>query len=227
MRGDKALLTAVINDRKTFEAEALICGSENQSMSWHTTAQCLWTSATQIGGMLTLKELYPHLRSFFVKDLGVQTMTAKMVYDKLTGPELSVEEAKQTLETFNSLLRVSKRGEFDPAPVLQKAVFPVKFPNGHVRLLKGSDDFALLDRKSLGEDFAAKAKFLNFSMDETRNLQPWIEWTGLEKRYLTKVVKEISAADEDSTRPISSPYREIKSKARALLRLVASQSYLI
>lgn len=168
--------------------------------------------------MLTLNDLYSNLQDFFVKTLGVQKMTVKMVYEKLIGPRLSLEEAKQTLETFNSLLQVSKGIELDPTPVLQKEVFPIRFPSGQVRLLTGSDGFALLDRKSLGDDFRDKAKFLDFSIKDTRTLHPFIKWSGLEDRYLSRSVREISSAKEDSTRSISSPDREIKRKARALLR---------
>jgi hypothetical protein len=174
--------------------------------------------------MLTLNELYHELQDFFIKCLGVKKMTAKMVYDKLMGPGLSVEDMKQTLETFNSLLSVGKGTEFDPIPVLQKSVFPVRFSNGDVKFLTGDDGFALLDRKSLSEDFKDQAKFLDFSLDEIRTLQPLIKWARLEERYLSKAVKEISSVDSNSTQRISSSYREIKRKARALMRLVALQS---
>jgi hypothetical protein len=172
--------------------------------------------------MLTLNELYPDLQNFFVKRLGVKNVTARMVYDKLTGSVLSLEEAKETLQVFNSLLPVSVGEDFDPAPILKKEVFPVRFPDGHVRFLTGSDGFALLDRKSLGDDFKDLAKFLDFSIDEIRALQPFIRWARLEDRYLSKAVKEISSVDARSTRPISSSYREIRLKAHALLRSVTT-----
>jgi hypothetical protein len=168
--------------------------------------------------MFTLNKLYSNLRDFFIKILGVQKMTVKMVYEKLIGARLSLEEAKQTIETFNSLLLVSKDIDLDPTPVLQKEVFPIRFPDGDVKLLKGSESFALLDRKSLGDDFLNKAKFLDFSIEETRALHSFIKWSRLEDRYLSQSIREISSANEDSTRPISSPDREIKRKARALLR---------
>jgi hypothetical protein len=170
--------------------------------------------------MLTLNELYANLQNFFVKSLGVKNVTARMVYDKLMGSCLSLEEAKQTLEVFNSLLSVSKGDDFDPTPILEKEVFPVRFPNGDVKLLTGFDGFALLDRKSLGDDFKDLAKFLDFSIDEIRALQPLIKWAKLEAMYLSRAVKEISSVDAYSTRPISSSYREIKLKAHALLRPV-------
>jgi hypothetical protein len=172
--------------------------------------------------MFTLNDQYSDLNAFFVNNLGVRKMTAKMVYDKLKapdGPELSVNEAKETLMAFNSFL-TTKGGEFDPGPILENKVFPVRFPNGEIKLQKGTQGFALLDRKLLGDDFAGRAKFLHFGMDEIRTLQPFIKWAGLESRYLSKAVKEISSADGDSTRPISSLNRNIRQKAHALLRYV-------
>ena len=168
--------------------------------------------------MYTLQDLYSDLRGFFTKILRVKTITIKMVYDKLIDPGLSQGEVKQTLETFNSLLLAIKDSELDPTPVLQKEVFPVRFPDGKVRLVKGSDSFAILDRKSLGDDFHNKAKFFDFSIEKTRALHPFIKWSRLEDRYLSKSVREISSANEETTGPITSPDREIKLKARALLR---------
>jgi hypothetical protein len=143
-----------------------------------------------------------------------------MVYDKLTaqdGGNLSLEEAKETLIAFNSFLAIG-RDQFDPAPVLANRVFPVRFPSGEVRLRTGTEGFALMDRKSLGEDFMRVAKFLDFGMDEIRTLQPLIQWAGLGDRYLSKSVKEVSRADRETTHPISSPHRNIRRKAHALLR---------
>jgi hypothetical protein len=81
--------------------------------------------------MLALNMLYPNLRNFFVNSLGVKNVTAKMVYDKLVGSDLPLEETKQTLGVFNSLLLVSKGDDFDPLPILKKEVFPVRFRLWH------------------------------------------------------------------------------------------------
>ena len=174
--------------------------------------------------MLTLNTLYSDLGSFFVNILGVEKMTTKMVYDKLIAAGLSVNDTKQTLIIFSSLLLERTNNVFDPDPVIQKDVFPVRFPDGVVRLKNGSYPFALLDRQSLGDDFKDLAKFLDFGIDEIRTLQPLIKWAGLEDRYISKTVKEISSVDANSTRPISTPYREVKTKARSLLRLVPLKS---
>lgn len=216
------LLTPSQISRRTFEREALIYGFDD---AWYTASDCLWSSATPIRGKLILNNLYGNdLRDFFVGVLGVSELTAELAYNKLAekdGPELSVEEAKETLRAFNSFLARGSGG-FDPAAIIANPVFPVRFPNGTVSLRTGTEKFALMDRKLLGKDFAALAKFLDFSMEEVRVLQPLFQWAGLEDRYLSKAVEEITSTDTESARPISTPYRDIRRNAHALLRYVGS-----
>ncbi|CAK7200393.1 hypothetical protein SEUCBS139899_003088 [Sporothrix eucalyptigena] len=190
---------------------------------WYSPETCLWASATKIRGMVTLNDIYPDLKTFFVDGLGVQTMTAKMVYDKLIGPELTVDETKQTIHTFNSLLENNAVGrDMDPAAVFEKKVFPVRLPGGAVRLCQGNDHFALVDRQSLADQFSAQAKFLDFDLDEVRSLLPFIEWVGLKNKYLSQIVKEISGVAGDDRRPILLRDRDIRNKARALFSLAVA-----
>lgn len=151
--------------------------------------------------------------------LGVQRMTAKMVYEKLMGPPLSVEETKQTIHTFNSLLvQDADARNMDGTKVFEKQVFPVRLPSGAVQLCLGSDSFVLVDRQSLADSFAGQAKFFDFDLDEVRFLQPFIAWVGLGHKYLSKMVREISCVAGDDKRPISSRGRDIRRKAHALFR---------
>ena len=118
---------------------------------------------------------------------------------------------------FNSFL-VTAPGDFEPGPVLVNRIFPVRSPGGPVSLCRGTDTFSLLDQKPLGEAFTQVANFLNCSLQDVRRLQPFIQWVGLGGRYLSASVKEITSTDRESTRPMSSPRREIRAKAHALLR---------
>ncbi|KAH6617397.1 hypothetical protein F5144DRAFT_520469 [Chaetomium tenue] len=214
--------TALSKLKETFEREALICGFDE---AWYRTSDCLWSSATPVRSKLILDNLYGNdMRDFFVGVLGVSDLTAELVYDKLAaknGPELSVEEAKKTLFSFTSLL-VAGSGVFDPAAVIANPVFPVRFPDGKVGLCTGTTSFALMDRKLLGQDFATLAKFLDFDMEEVRILQPLFQWAGMEDRYLSRAVNEITSADTESSRPISTPHRDIRGKAHALLRIAVT-----
>jgi hypothetical protein len=152
-------------------------------------------------------------------------MTLLMVYDKLKDQGASdrstVSEVKHDLVVFNSLLSLSEQKP-DPAPILAGRLFPVRSPGGSVGLCRGSSDFAIVDRKALGGIFAGRAKMLDFSFEEVLRLQPTLEWLGLENRYLSVSVEEVSRVVGNSERPLSSPQRDIKTKAHALCRYATS-----
>ncbi|CAK7230302.1 hypothetical protein SEUCBS140593_007541 [Sporothrix eucalyptigena] len=220
-----------LKDKFTKESLIYVADADSPEFDgWYEHAKCLWTTSTRIRGMATLKNIYPGLESFFVKGLGVQTMNAKMVYDKLTGPALSIEETKQTIHTFNALLAerdrnakgIMEAASMDAAKVFEKKVFPVRLPSGYVQLCQGIDSFALVDRQSLADDFSEQAKFFDFDMDEIRSLWPFIEWAGLGHKYLSKTVREISCVAGDDHRPILSRDRDVRRKARALFSLAVA-----
>ncbi|KAK1753770.1 hypothetical protein QBC47DRAFT_303960 [Echria macrotheca] len=210
--------------RRRFSDDALIfsTGDDGQAV-WHKSQDCLWSSATAIRGKFVLDGVYGGLRHFFVDMLGVPLMTAAMVYEKLTAEHdesFTAQEAMQTIMVFNSFLATAPRN-FAPDRVLANRIFPVRSPGGEVSLCRGTDAFSLLDRKLLGEAFAGVASFLDCSLQELHTLQPFIQWAGLGNRYLSASVKEITSADRESTRSISSSHRDIKAKAHALLRIAA------
>ncbi|KAK7947037.1 uncharacterized protein PG986_011358 [Apiospora aurea] len=209
--------------RAAFTEKKLVYGGEEGE--WYATTKCLWSSPTRIRTMLVVQPLYEDLEDFFVNLLGVETQTAKMVYEKLTAEEttrLPIEEIKDTILAFSSLL-ASEGSVYDPGPVLQNKVFPVRLPGSGVRLLQnGNEGFAIWDRKPLGDAFLDEAKFLDFSMDLVRGLGSFIEWAGLGNRYLSKAVKDFSAVDSSLTRVVTSPRLLVQTKAHALVRIAVT-----
>ncbi|KAK3370805.1 hypothetical protein B0T24DRAFT_554720 [Lasiosphaeria ovina] len=223
--------SAAAKIRGIFHNEALICvlaAGSDSVVSWHSAAECLWSSATPIRGMHVLEALYggAHgLKAFFTGTLGVSTVTAELVYGKLAGEqELPAAEAKEALLVFSAFLaaRHDRGAAFAPGPVVDNAVFPVRLPGSRLALARGTDAFVLLDRRTLGADFAPLATVLDCTMDEVRALAPLVAWARLEDRYLSRSVKEITSADAASTRPISAPHRSVRRKAHALLRIAAT-----
>ncbi|KAK8095117.1 uncharacterized protein PG998_014341 [Apiospora kogelbergensis] len=209
--------------RAAFTIEKLVYGGEVGK--WYTTTECLWSSPTRIRAMLVVQPLYEDLEDFFVNILGIETQTAKMVYEKLTAEEtahLPMEEIKDTILAFSSLLE-SEGSAYDPGPVLQNKVFPVRLPGSGGQVLQnGKEGFAIWDRKPLGDAFSDQAKFLDFSMDLVRDLENFIGWAGLSNRYLSKAVKDFSAVDSSSTRKVTSPTLLVQSKAHALIRIAVT-----
>ncbi|KAK0705957.1 hypothetical protein B0T26DRAFT_679718 [Lasiosphaeria miniovina] len=172
--------SAAANMRDIFHAEALICvlaADSDSVVSWHSAAECLWSSATPIRGMHVLDALYDGahgLKAFFTDMLGVGTVTAELVYGKLAGEqELPAAEAKEVLLVFSAFLaaRRDRGAAFAPGLVVDNAVFPVRLPGGRLRLARGTDAFVLLDRRNLGEDFAPLAAVLDCTMDEVEKVE--------------------------------------------------------
>ncbi|KAJ4027908.1 hypothetical protein NW752_000157 [Fusarium irregulare] len=209
--------------RKAFLEEKLIYFNAGNVSRWYTVSECLWSSATQIRGRVALNDLYPSLDDFFVGFLGVQELTLDMAYDELKEmgarvPSPPIAAVKETIWALNSLLSSTEHRP-DEEPVSRGAVFPVKHPNGSVKLQSGCTQFAIADRKTLGDIFGPQAKTLDFTLDEVRRLRPFLSWLNLESRYLSNSVREISTVSGGSMDKLQSPDREIDQRAECLYRI--------
>lgn len=191
----------------------------NGQHGWYKVSECLWASATAIRGKITLNDHFEDLKDFFVAFLGVAELDFAMVLDKLvesTG-QASVAEIKDTLWVFNSLL-LGQNPLQSPEQILESRIFPVRYPNGQVELRTSRIDFGIVDRQRFGNAFSNQAKLLDFSLDEVRRLKPFFQWAGLENRYLSSVVKEISRLQGGDPTPISTQDRDVSRRARSLFR---------
>ncbi|KAI1180599.1 hypothetical protein F4777DRAFT_528566 [Nemania sp. FL0916] len=218
--------------RAVFSNEPLIYANTSGSSCWHTVSQCVWSSATQIQGRVALNDTYPDLRNFLVDFLGVTPLTLELAYGELkvkgnSDPAPPIEEVKDTIFAFNSLLHAREASDKipDPKKLAGCKFLPVRYPtadgNYNVKLADMSTDFAIVDRQLLNEAFAPMTKLLDFSLEETRELGPFIDWLGFRGRYLSVAVKEITtiAVDSDTTRPMQNPERKISRRAHGLLRI--------
>ncbi|KAK7425103.1 hypothetical protein QQX98_000017 [Neonectria punicea] len=209
--------------RNAFANDRLVYATYGNSSGWYSIAQCLWSSATQIQGRVPLNDLYSDLEGFFVDCLGVQELTIQMAYDELKEmgsrePAPSVSKVKETIWAFNSLL--DSEGFFHgAADIVSGRIFPVRHPNGSVKLQTSMTHFAIADRKALREIFRPKAKLLDFSLDEVRRLKPFLEYLGIESRYLSAMVREISTVSGGRMDRLRYPDRDIRQKAHAFFRV--------
>jgi hypothetical protein len=206
--------------RNTFRDVALIYVVKDGINHWVKVSQCLWSTVTQIPDKFALYDHYSTLEDFFVDFLGVQTLNLQMVFDKLKGQgtgQSSVEDVKETIWALNSFLR-SEAEHPNPESILESRIFPVRNPNGHVELCMSMTAFAVADRKPLHDLFSNKAKIFDFNLNDVSRLEPFLKWAGLENRYLSCSVKEISTLCGDSNRRMSNPDRDISRKSHGLLR---------
>lgn len=210
------LLTA---SRETFEQDELIYYAGGGDSNWLRPSQCLWSTTTDIKGMVALNDLYVDLFSFFVEFLGVRTLTLEMVHDKLVEQgksQTSINEVKDTIWLLNSYLQGEEEPP-SPTQLLASKVFPVRYPNGIVTLCSSVVEFTVIDRKHLSHYFSDQVKSLDFELNEVPRLAPFLQWARLESRYLSSCVKEISTLSGES-RSSTSQVRNIAKKAHGLLR---------
>ncbi|GAB1207249.1 hypothetical protein APSETT445_005962 [Aspergillus pseudonomiae] len=205
--------------RREFEDESLIFVTTNGEPGWYKISECLWSSTTDIRGKVTLNDHYEDLKDFFIDTLGVNTLTLEMVYDELleTGSESTIDETKSKIWSLNALLQTE--GYYaNPDPLLERVVFPVIYPDGTKGLTSAATEFAIPDREHLASQFRGRIKMLDYSLEEVRRLKSFFEWTNLTHRYLSASVKELTSFSGDTAQLISTPRRDLRRKAHAILR---------
>lgn len=131
----------------------------------------------------------------------------------------SVEDVRLALWALNSLL--DPEGGNDPPSrrLLEARVLPVRRPDGRVELVSSTEaEFAINDRDDYFDMFRNSITVLDFKLHEVRRLQPILAWMRLERRYLSRCVREESRLHGGSATPISSTNKDVRNKAYGLLR---------
>lgn len=209
--------------RDSFETKALIYSDHNSTSGWHKPSECVWSDTTHIYGKIALNSQYSEFKDLFLEELQVPQLDLKMVLDQLLEARalnLPVAEVKGLLKTLNSFLRAEPNPP-SPGRLLKAPVFPIRDPrSGNVTLCTSNIQFALVDREGPPSQFIEKARVLDFTLQEIRQLEPLFAWTRLESRYLSRCMKETSRLGNGVGAPISQPHRDIRRKAHALLRYV-------
>uniref|UniRef100_L2FL52 Ino80 chromatin remodeling complex protein n=1 Tax=Colletotrichum fructicola (strain Nara gc5) TaxID=1213859 RepID=L2FL52_COLFN len=207
-----------------FEDEALIYLPVDSGLSWHRPSECVWSNATKLSGRVSLNEEFEDLEVFFVDFLGVKPLDLSMAIDDLksvaTRASATSSEIKDLIWAVNSLLPTVHKPP-SSRDVLKTKIFPIAHPNGRVTVGTATTGFCVIDRESLRSSFKNKVNFLDFTLEQVARLRPFLEWTHLEDRYLSRCVKEITSFHGGPATPITNPQRQIRNRAHALLRVAA------
>jgi hypothetical protein len=193
------------------------------SSAWRRPSACLWSSATTIDGKAAINTLYPELEQLFTTVLWVPRMTLAMVHEELLGAaasgNASTERIKQLLFTFNSLLAGGSKPP-PPGLLLKCRLFPVRLPGGggEVKLVSAETEFFIVDRDDLCAAFGGRVRCLDFWLTEVCRMRPFLAWAGLEARYLSRCLEEVSRVNGGVEWPVKDPRRDVKRKAYGLLR---------
>ncbi|KFY37775.1 hypothetical protein V494_04632 [Pseudogymnoascus sp. VKM F-4513 (FW-928)] len=210
--------------KTAFESGALIYVPSDDRPAWYKVSQCVWSSAARLRGRVSLNENYNDLEDLFVGFLSVKPVDLSMAIDELkeTGNRqpISKLEVKESIWTVNSLLS-TELSLPNPRAITKSKVFPVRQANGDLTFQSSITNFFVIDREPLKQSFEGMVKFLDFTLEEVVELRPFLKWTQLEDRYLSRCVKEITSFYGGEAMLIPNPDRQIKNRAYALLRIAA------
>ncbi|KFA71989.1 hypothetical protein S40288_08084 [Stachybotrys chartarum IBT 40288] len=218
---DKPSIGNIIRD--TFAENALIYVPNQGPTDWYTPTQCVWSNGTRIEGKVSIDDHYGDLKKLFTGPLGVATLQLQMVFESLidiSSKNPTVQKVKELLRSLNSFL-TSEKKTFPPDRMLEKPLFPVRSPDGQVKLCNAEDDFFIIDREEPFEMFQDRISFLDFDMREVCQLRPFFQWTGIESRYVSRCIEQTSRVGEGTETPVSDRNRDLKTKSYGLLRIAA------
>ncbi|KAI0977216.1 hypothetical protein F4678DRAFT_468441 [Xylaria arbuscula] len=212
----------IVAIREAFEQDSLIYAEVDDLTLWHRPSQCAWSKAARLRGKVSLNEEYEDLERLFTEVLGVKQVDLVMAIDalKLTGsrPSPLMPKVKESIWTVNSLLS-AEISLSDPSDILNSSIFPIRYPDGDVTCSSVSTEFFIVDREQLTQNFATKVKFLDFNLEEVVRLRPFLHWAGLQSRYFSHSIKEVTSFPGEGASLISSPDVQLRYRAHPLLRI--------
>jgi len=131
---------------------------------------------------------------------------------ELANGNTAIEEIKDTIRKI-SLMEPSRDALVD---LHTSKIFPVKFPDGRIRLESIRTDFAIIDRFEYGVAFEGKVSVLNCTLEEVQEYRSFLLPLGLGGRYMSKIIEEKSMVTGGDLHPRLS--NEFRRKAYALFR---------
>ncbi|KAF5625605.1 hypothetical protein F52700_8970 [Fusarium sp. NRRL 52700] len=213
--------------RAVFENSPLVYIPDGPYIGWHKSTEVLWSSNTELCGMGTLDETYESLRDFFVDKLGVESLSLRILYDRLVNsPKCKPQQMKEAIFILNDFLR-SETAFLNPQPIRNSEIFPIRDPDGTVSLKSVETEFVIGDNHNLRISFEKHINVLDFELREFHRLKPLFQWLKLESRYLSRCVREdvkILVGFGGAPREFAMPYekRNLKAMARYITRVAAN-----
>ena len=186
------------------------------SRSWLPPSACLWAIESHIEDKAAIAHHYPALEELFVDRLLVDKPSIPMLVEEVLA---IADQEPPRIQAIKDLFK--ELNYFGPhAPALDRLkgppVIPVKGTDGLTRLAKATDAFAIVDRVQYMILFTNKIPVMDYSREEIHELQTFISALGLEGRYMSQLVQELSMVNGASNHVALSD--RFKRKAYSMFR---------
>ena len=181
--------------RSNFESSALVY-SQKENV-WRSPSQCVWAeSSVTIPGKSSISDVYPSRKTFFTTVLRVSEPTVEMYIESLkaaAGGKASATQIKGTMALICGL----GIEEYDLKDLVDARILPIKIPSGATVWFSAVPkpaqlDFAIIENILHGSTFKGKINILDFTLEEIRDTRPLLMAMGLEKRFSSKLVEEVT-----------------------------------
>ena len=215
--------------QSSFESSALIY-IPKESL-WRPPSQCVWVeSSVKIPGKYSIANLYATKKTFFINVLKVTEPTVDMYIELLKGAAKGKTSATQIKETMILICGLGL-GECNLTGLADADFLPIKPPRGPNVLTSAnlknlmSLDFTIVENLFHLNAFEGKINVLDFTLEEIRDTRALLLAMGLEKRFSSKLVEEVTEVTGSSVH--SQMSRMLRSKTKAIVRYVTRQGALM
>lgn len=201
-----------------FEQDSLVYVPSERS--WYQPKACVWASAPKIGTQFGISAAYARLENFFLQGLSIQSPTTDNYVEQLKilsqkrSPNIS--DINTAIGNINQMFRTNT--ELNSIQSLK--CLPVRMTNGDTKLESVESQFFIADRVEYKSIFQSKVPILDYSLEEIHTLNPFLKALGLENRFMSSIIEEITTVEHQDSEPSVSLTRTFRRKSKHFTRYV-------
>lgn len=187
------------------------------SKTWHAPSSCIWAPVkVQLPGKISLATAYTKQRRFFEDVLKIPKPSVQMHIAALQDRARTHPIKAAILQEMQNICAFSPSTDLLRDKLADCKCFPIQRPSGKIDWMASTEEFAIADRKEYASIFIDKIDILDFSLDEVHAVRSILSALGLERRFMSKVVREETNV-KDGT-PLASLTAGLRRKAYAICR---------
>jgi hypothetical protein len=190
-----------------------------KSSTWNSLKSCTWAATgIEISSKVSIATTYLTLADFFVRILQVKSPDISMYIDTLRIHAQKAVPFNQTKATILHLMKMNP-SEKSLEPVKGLGIWPIRSPPGLIIDNRSSlGEFVIADHEELRKAFEGKLYSLDLTLEELRELRPFLLALGMKNKYLSSRVEEMTDVEDSSlSTNLTKRYR---SRAHFLIRFV-------
>jgi hypothetical protein len=210
--------------RNSFKENGLIY--ESAENTWYKPSECLWTSPTPISGKAILDRCYDKaLEVLFVTRLGIPAASSSTIVEGLNYQaqrNASIPEIKDSIWAINSMN--PRKGDVDLLLIFNNLSITQPLQpnqqNGSTVLQSSETQFFVNDRPKLKDIFQRRTPMLDFTLEEVRQLQPFLHALGVDQKYVSLQCDEKTDCSKEGSSIDSMLTADFHDRAYDLVRYV-------